>query len=109
MVDRQERHRDQPPRAKPQSAGQAGLQEMGLELFAAEGHRLPELTTVRVPEGIDSARVRGYLLDRYQLEIGAGVKQYASSVWRIGLMGPNANPASVELILAALRDALQRA
>ncbi len=88
---------------------QAGLQEMGLELFAAEGHRLPELTTVRVPEGIDSARVRGYLLDRYQLEIGAGVKQYASSVWRIGLMGPNANPASVELILAALRDALQRA
>ncbi|MGB3955658.1 MAG: alanine--glyoxylate aminotransferase family protein [Brooklawnia sp.] len=98
--------------ARHQAAGvalQAGLQEMGLELFAAEGHRLPELTTVKVPDGVDSARVRGYLLDRYDIEIGAGVKQYASSVWRIGLMGPNANPGSVELILAALADALRHA
>ena len=98
--------------ARHQAAGdqlQAGLQEMGLELFAAEGYRLPELTTVKVPEGVDSARVRAYLLDRYQLELGAGVKQFAAKVWRIGLMGPNANPASVELILAALRDALRRA
>src|ERR671911_292833 len=34
-----------------------GLSELGLELFAAEGHRLPELTTVHVPEGVDSAAV----------------------------------------------------
>ena len=39
-----------------------GLQAMGLELFAAEGHRLPELTTVRVPDGVDSAAVRKELL-----------------------------------------------
>ena len=82
---------------------------MGLELFAADGYRLPELTTVKVPTGVDSARVRGYLLDRYDIEIGAGVKQFASSVWRIGLMGPNANPGSVALILAALKDAIDRA
>ena len=88
---------------------QHGLQEMGLELFAADGYRLPELTTVKVPAGVDSARVRGYLLDRYDIEIGAGVKQFASSVWRIGLMGPNANPGSVALILAALKDAIDRA
>lgn len=98
--------------ARHQRAGddlQAGLQELGLELFAAEGYRLPELTTVKVPKNIDSARVRNYLLSRYDIEIGAGVKQYASSVWRIGLMGPNACPASVELILGALRDALRHA
>lgn len=97
--------------ARHQAAGdalQAGLQEMGLELFAAEGYRLPELTTVKVPDGVDSARVRGRLLDEYQIEIGAGVKQYASSVWRIGLMGPNANPGSVALILSALKDVLRR-
>ena len=98
--------------ARHQGAGDAlqhGLQEMGLELFAADGYRLPELTTVKVPAGVDSARVRGYLLDRYDIEIGAGVKQFASSVWRIGLMGPNANPGSVALILAALKDAIDPA
>ena len=47
--------------ARHQAAGDAlqdGLEEMGLELFAAEGHRLPELTTVKVPDGVDSAAVR---------------------------------------------------
>lgn len=88
------------------TALQEGLQEMGLELFAAEGHRLPQLTTVKVPEGVDSAAVRKYLLERYTIEIGGGVGQYAATVWRIGLMGPNANPDSVALILAALKDAI---
>ncbi|WP_153505413.1 pyridoxal-phosphate-dependent aminotransferase family protein [Cumulibacter manganitolerans] len=95
--------------ARHQAAGdalQAGLQERGLELFAQEGSRLPELTTVRVPDGVDSAKVRGYLLEQYGIEIGAGVKEFASSVWRIGLMGPNANPASVALLLSALDDAI---
>jgi alanine-glyoxylate transaminase/serine-glyoxylate transaminase/serine-pyruvate transaminase len=85
-----------------------GLAELGLELFAAEGHRLPELTTVRVPSGVDSAAVRAELLERYDLEIGAGAGAFASSVWRIGLMGPNASPAKVALVLAALRDVLTR-
>lgn len=95
--------------ARHQAAGQrlqAGLQEMGLELFAAEGYRLPQLTTVKVPEGIDSAAVRRFLLDTFNIEIGGGAGEYASTVWRIGLMGPNANPASVTLILGALNEAL---
>ena len=85
---------------------QDGLEEMGLTLFAQEGSRLPELTTVRVPDGVDSAAVRGYLLERHNLEIGAGAGAFASSVWRIGLMGHNARPDRVALILAALKDAL---
>ncbi|HEX2073531.1 MAG TPA: alanine--glyoxylate aminotransferase family protein [Geodermatophilus sp.] len=85
-----------------------GLQEMGLELFAAEGHRLPQLTTVRVPDGVDSAAVRKELLERHDLEIGGGVGAYVASVWRIGLMGHNARPDTVALVLAALREALGR-
>jgi alanine-glyoxylate transaminase/serine-glyoxylate transaminase/serine-pyruvate transaminase len=85
-----------------------GLQSMGLELFAAEGHRLPELTTVRVPDGVDSAAVRKELLERYDLEIGGGVGPYAATVWRIGLMGQNARPDTVALVLAALREVLDR-
>jgi alanine-glyoxylate transaminase/serine-glyoxylate transaminase/serine-pyruvate transaminase len=85
-----------------------GLQALGLELFAAEGHRLPELTTVRVPDGVDSAAVRKELLERYDLEIGGGVGAYAASVWRIGLMGHNARPDAVALVLAALKEVLGR-
>jgi alanine-glyoxylate transaminase / serine-glyoxylate transaminase / serine-pyruvate transaminase len=87
---------------------QAGLQEMGLELFAQDGYRLPELTTVRVPDGVDSATVRKVLLERHNIEIGSGAGEFASSVWRIGLMGHNARPDAVLLILAALKEALSR-
>lgn len=83
-----------------------GLTELGLTLFARPGHRLPELTTVRVPEGVDSAKVRYRLLTEYGIEIGAGAGKYASTVWRIGLMGHNARADRVELLLAALRRVL---
>jgi alanine-glyoxylate transaminase/serine-glyoxylate transaminase/serine-pyruvate transaminase len=85
-----------------------GLAELGMELFAAEGHRLPELTTVRVPEDVDSAAVRKELLERYDVEIGGGAGAYAATVWRIGLMGANATPDKVTLLLAALKEILGR-
>jgi alanine-glyoxylate transaminase/serine-glyoxylate transaminase/serine-pyruvate transaminase len=88
---------------------QEGLEELGLELFAAEGWRLPELTTVKVPDGVDSAAVRRYLLEVHGVEIGAGAGAYAASVWRIGLMGHNARPDAALLVLAALEDALAQA
>lgn len=96
--------------ARHEAAGrllQDGLEELGLELFAQEGARLPELTTVRVPPGVDAAAVRRRLLERHSIEIGAGAGEYADSVWRIGLMGHNARPDAALLVLAALRDSLE--
>lgn len=97
--------------ARHEAAGarlREGLREMGLELFAAEGHHLAQLTSVRVPDGVDSGKVRDRLLREYGLEIGAGVGPYADSVWRIGLMGHNARLDRAELVLAALRRVLER-
>lgn len=97
--------------ARHAAAGTAlreGLSAMGLELFAEDGARLPELTTVWVPDGVDSAATRGELLDRYGIEIGAGAGKYTDTVWRIGLMGPNAGPDSVALLLGALGQILGR-
>jgi alanine-glyoxylate transaminase/serine-glyoxylate transaminase/serine-pyruvate transaminase len=96
--------------ARHAAAGQLlqdGLQDMGLELFAAEGYRLPELTTVKVPDGVDSAAIRRLLLERHNIEIGGGAGAFASSVWRIGLMGHNARPDKALLVLAALKDVLR--
>lgn len=94
------------------AAGEAlqnGLREMGLELFADEGSRLHQLTSVRVPEGVESSDVRKRLLADYGIEIGAGAGEFAGSVWRIGLMGQNARMDRVEMLLGALRRILGRA
>jgi len=85
-----------------------GLGALGLELFAEEGHRLPELTTVVVPDGVAAHEVRARLLDRYSIEIGGGVGAFADRVWRIGCMGHTARTENVTLLLAALGEVLGR-
>ena len=86
---------------------QEGLQHRGMRLFATEGHRLPELTTVWVPDGVDEAKVRRLLLERHGIEIGGGLGAYVGKVWRIGLMGHTARPRNVALFLAALDETLE--
>jgi alanine-glyoxylate transaminase / serine-glyoxylate transaminase / serine-pyruvate transaminase len=83
---------------------QEGLVDLGFALFAAEGHRLPELTTVWVPEGVDDAKARATLLDRYGIEVGGGLGEFAGRVWRVGCMGHTARPRNVTLLLGALAE-----
>jgi alanine-glyoxylate transaminase / serine-glyoxylate transaminase / serine-pyruvate transaminase len=89
-----------------------GLEKLGLELLAPEGHRLPELTAVRVPSDLpadkDEAKVRSELLHKYSIEIGSGVGPLAGKIWRIGCMGATANARNVELLLSALGEILER-
>jgi alanine-glyoxylate transaminase/serine-glyoxylate transaminase/serine-pyruvate transaminase len=83
---------------------QEGLVDLGFALFAADGHRLPELTTVWVPEGVDDAKARATLLDRYGIEVGGGLGEFAGRVWRVGCMGHTARPRNVTLLLGALAE-----
>ena len=85
-----------------------GLEAMGLVLPVAPAVRLPQLNLVSIPEGVDDARLRGELLERHGLEIGAGLGDFAGKAWRIGLMGYGSNPANVRLCLSALESALVR-
>ncbi|HET7720927.1 MAG TPA: alanine--glyoxylate aminotransferase family protein, partial [Acidimicrobiales bacterium] len=87
---------------------QDGLEAMGLELVAPAGHRLPQLTTVRIPDGVDDLAVRKQLLERHGIEIGGGLGPFAGTVWRIGCMGHTARPRNVALVLAALAEAIGR-
>jgi alanine-glyoxylate transaminase/serine-glyoxylate transaminase/serine-pyruvate transaminase len=91
---------------------QRGLVDRGFELFAQEGHRLPELTTVwvpsgRLPSGSDEAAVRRLLLDRYGIEVGGGLGEFAGKVWRVGCMGHTARMRNVDLLLGALDEVLE--
>ncbi|KAA0233053.1 MAG: alanine--glyoxylate aminotransferase family protein [Actinobacteria bacterium] len=85
---------------------QEGLQGLGFELFAEEGHRLPELTTVWVPEGIDEAEVRAQLLNVYGIEVGGGLGAFSGKLWRIGCMGHTARHRNVTNLIGALRELL---
>ena len=84
----------------------AGLTAMGLELAAQEGYRLPQLTAVEVPNGIEEAKVRAELLRLFNMEIGAGLGPLKGKVWRIGLMGESSRRENVMLVLNALEEIL---
>jgi alanine-glyoxylate transaminase/serine-glyoxylate transaminase/serine-pyruvate transaminase len=84
----------------------AGLEAMGLETFAQAEHRLPSLITIRIPEGVEDAPVRQYLLDQFNIEIGGGLGPVKGQIWRVGLMGTNSNRKNVTLALTALASAL---
>ena len=89
------------------AALQDGLVKLGFELFAEEGHRLPQLTTVWVPAEVgDEAAVRRRLLTDFGIEVGGGLGEYAGKVWRVGCMGHTARMRNVVALLGALEEVL---
>lgn len=85
----------------------AGLSAMGLSLLPAEGERLWTLNAIRVPEGADDGAARAHLLQRFNMEVGAGLGPLAGKIFRVGLMGASSTPALVALFLDALGDGLR--
>ncbi len=91
--------------ARHQQSGdalKAGLEGMGLSLVAAAGHRLPMLTTVRIPDGVEDLDVRKALLAEHGIEIAGGLGPLMGQIWRVGLMGYVAQPDNVRTFLSAL-------
>lgn len=83
-----------------------GLTKLGLELYVPQGERTPQLNTVIVPDDIEESFVRAYVLENFNLEIGAGLGPLAGKVWRIGLMGHACNRSNIALCLHALNEAI---
>jgi alanine-glyoxylate transaminase/serine-glyoxylate transaminase/serine-pyruvate transaminase len=79
---------------------------MGLQCHVDRDIRLPSLTTVRIPEGVDGKAVAGRLLHDYNIEIAGGLGELGGKVWRVGLMGFNSRRENVELLLAGLGEVL---
>lgn len=84
----------------------AGMAAAGLSYLVPPEHRLPQLNTILIPDGIDDARIRNRLLRDWDLEIGGGLGDLRGKVWRIGLMGATASPWHVRFCLASLGQAL---
>jgi (S)-ureidoglycine-glyoxylate aminotransferase len=88
----------------------AGIAALGLSLFGKEppAHRLPFVTPVVVPDGVDELRVRRRLVEDFGIEIGAAFGPLQGKIWRIGTMGWSAQRQHVLLCLAALESVLRR-
>jgi alanine-glyoxylate transaminase/serine-glyoxylate transaminase/serine-pyruvate transaminase len=98
--------------ARHRDAGGAlvgALAPFGLEPLVAPEHRLPMLTSLRLPEPVlrrGEAALRRRLLDAHGIEVGGGLGKLAGRIWRVGLMGENARPGSVEALRRALAQEL---
>ncbi|MDA1278636.1 MAG: alanine--glyoxylate aminotransferase family protein [Chloroflexi bacterium] len=88
------------------AALRAGLDALNLEMPVSESDRLDQLTIVRLPVGVDDAKLRTQLLNEYSIEIGRGLGKFAGEVIRIGLMGESCVPANVFALLNALEKTL---
>lgn len=80
-----------------------GLLQRGFTYATQEGHVLPMLNCVYLPDGIkDEAVPRKRLLEEFDLEVGGGLGAFAGKCWRIGIMGEGAREQHVDFILECI-------
>ncbi|MBD2361775.1 alanine--glyoxylate aminotransferase family protein [Anabaena minutissima FACHB-250] len=84
------------------------LEDIGLSLHVEREYRLPTLTTVRIPAGVDGKAIARQLLNEHNIEVGGGLGELAGQVWRVGLMGFNSRPESVDRLIEALQKVLPK-
>ena len=84
------------------------LEALDLTLQVAAPNRLPALTTVQIPNGVDDLAVRAKLRDQYNIEIAGGFGPFKGKIWRIGLMGFGSRKENATLLAEALREVLAR-
>ncbi len=85
----------------------AGLTALGIQYATVEGHQLPQLNAIRIPDGVDDLKMRKQLLQEFGIEVGGGLGEFKGRVWRVGLMGYGSRPNNVLLFLAGLEKCLQ--
>ncbi|MGE3147191.1 MAG: alanine--glyoxylate aminotransferase family protein, partial [Pseudorhodoplanes sp.] len=86
----------------------AGLGEMGLELFGDQANKMPNVTGVVIPHGVDGEAVRAILLHDFGIEIGTSFGPLRGKIWRIGTMGYVCRKENVLICLGALEAALRQ-
>lgn len=86
----------------------AGIEAMGLNLFGDSGNKLPCVTCIEIPKGIDGESVRKMLLEAFSIEIASSFGPLHGKIWRIGTMGYSCRKESVLAVLGALEAVLIR-
>lgn len=85
-----------------------GIQAMGLKLYGNPACKLPVVTAVSIPEGIDGEAVRSMLLQDFYIEIASSFGPLKGKIWRIGTMGYSCRKKNILHVLGALEAVLIR-
>jgi alanine-glyoxylate transaminase / serine-glyoxylate transaminase / serine-pyruvate transaminase len=97
--------------ARHEDAGryfQQQMRERGFTFLSDADHQLWELTAVDVPDGVDGKEIQTRILREHDIEVGGGLGPTAPPIWRVGLMGVNANRETADRVLAAFDAVLPR-
>jgi alanine-glyoxylate transaminase / serine-glyoxylate transaminase / serine-pyruvate transaminase len=97
--------------ARHEDAGRYFQQQMrdrGYTFLSDPEHQLWELSAIDVPDGVDGKEIQGRFLREHGIEIGGGLGPTAPPIWRVGLMGVNANRETADRVLGAFDAVLPR-
>ena len=84
----------------------AGVQCMNIKVYGDLANKMPNVTGVYIPDGINGDKVRSALLNDFNIEIGTSFGPLNGKVWRIGAMGYNARQDTILQTLGALEVVL---
>ena len=73
---------------------------MGLQLFGDDINKLPVVTAIKIPTGIDGEEVRFMMLDDFEIEIASSFGPLQGKIWRIGTMGYSSRKKNILHVLS---------
>lgn len=79
-----------------------GVKAMGLTIFGDPTCKMPTVTCINVPEGLDGEAVRSMLLKEFSVEVAGAFGALKGKIWRVGTMGYSARKKNVYTLLSAL-------
>jgi len=80
------------------------LEELGFRFVVEQKYRLPNLNAVYLPAGVDEAKWRAELLNKFNIEVGGGLGAFAGRIWRVGIMGESCTMNHVNMLVGAVRQ-----
>ena len=80
------------------------MRRLEIEPAVAESVRAPMINAIKIPTGVDDAKVRQRLYDDFDIEIGAGLGPLKGKIWRVGLMGHGSSEDNVAILAKALKQ-----
>lgn len=85
-----------------------GIKAMGLEIYGDMESKMPTVTCVCIPEGVNGDAVRATMLQQFGVEIASSFGTLNGKIWRIGNMGYSSKKENVLHVLMALEASIVR-
>lgn len=83
-----------------------GLEAMGMEIFGGKENKMPNVTVVNAPDGVDEAKLRATMLNEFSIEMAGGFGPLKGRAFRIGTMGYSCRKSNILRTLGALEASL---